>query len=317
MGDRLSGDGWPADWSVPAPGWPKGALGGIGASFLETGRENTGSTGASAAPAVPGPWPWPHLPPAPPHRPPAAQAVFKNFTYDCEFSCLPICSPIPPPPLGPRHGLHTLPGTGGGRLPSVLASLHGGKRHQRHRPSRGGGWGSVARRLRELTWPHQSGGRGGEHASTGNSDFWLNLPSSLAPGSLRATHDQVPPRLLSPAPSFPLNPVYLHPACFSFQTHTPPRCRLCRCTVCYFAHHCPEPPWPCLHSPPFIHLVLLQDDTYSTPLTQNELVRMTKSDAREIPPRHKHFEKAVTGQPGWLSGLAPPAAQGVILETRD
>ena len=23
------------------------------------------------------------------------------------------------------------------------------------------------------------------------------------------------------------------------------------------------------------------------------------------------------GQPGWLSGLAPPSAQGVILETRD
>ena len=27
--------------------------------------------------------------------------------------------------------------------------------------------------------------------------------------------------------------------------------------------------------------------------------------------------KALFGQPGWLSGLAPPLAQGVILETRD
>ena len=29
------------------------------------------------------------------------------------------------------------------------------------------------------------------------------------------------------------------------------------------------------------------------------------------------FLKNHTGQPGWLSGLAPPSAQGVILETRD
>ena len=29
------------------------------------------------------------------------------------------------------------------------------------------------------------------------------------------------------------------------------------------------------------------------------------------------YEKAKYGQPGWLSGLAPPSAQGVILETWD
>ena len=28
-------------------------------------------------------------------------------------------------------------------------------------------------------------------------------------------------------------------------------------------------------------------------------------------------QKVKIGQPGWLSGLAPPSAQGVILETQD
>ena len=30
-----------------------------------------------------------------------------------------------------------------------------------------------------------------------------------------------------------------------------------------------------------------------------------------------HYNKYTFGQPGWLSGLAPPAAQVVMLETRD
>ena len=29
------------------------------------------------------------------------------------------------------------------------------------------------------------------------------------------------------------------------------------------------------------------------------------------------FKANMAGQPGWLSGLAPPLAQGMILETRD
>ena len=29
------------------------------------------------------------------------------------------------------------------------------------------------------------------------------------------------------------------------------------------------------------------------------------------------IEKDCVGQPGWLSGLAPPSAQGMTLETRD
>ena len=29
------------------------------------------------------------------------------------------------------------------------------------------------------------------------------------------------------------------------------------------------------------------------------------------------IEKDCVGQPGWLSGLAPPSSRGVILETRD
>ena len=29
------------------------------------------------------------------------------------------------------------------------------------------------------------------------------------------------------------------------------------------------------------------------------------------------LKKRILGQPGWLSGLQPPSAQGVILETRD
>ena len=37
-----------------------------------------------------------------------------------------------------------------------------------------------------------------------------------------------------------------------------------------------------------------------------------KSFERGIP-----LENQGTGQPGWLSGLAPPSAQGLILETRD
>ena len=34
----------------------------------------------------------------------------------------------------------------------------------------------------------------------------------------------------------------------------------------------------------------------------------------EIP---KELKKRKKGQPGWLSGLVPPSAQGVTLETRD
>ena len=32
---------------------------------------------------------------------------------------------------------------------------------------------------------------------------------------------------------------------------------------------------------------------------------------------HGSFEKLPLGQPRWLSGLAPPSVQGLILETRD
>lgn len=40
VGDRLTGDGWPVGWSETVPGCTKGTLGGIGANFFETVREN-------------------------------------------------------------------------------------------------------------------------------------------------------------------------------------------------------------------------------------------------------------------------------------
>ena len=48
---------------------------------------------------------------------------------------------------------------------------------------------------------------------------------------------------------------------------------------------------------------------------QNNSVR-----ERQIPYDFTHMWKLrnkTNGQPGWLSGLAPPLAQGVILETQD
>lgn len=40
VGDRLTGDGWPVGWSETVPCCTKGTLGGIGANFFETVREN-------------------------------------------------------------------------------------------------------------------------------------------------------------------------------------------------------------------------------------------------------------------------------------
>lgn len=34
MGDRLTGDGWPVDWSDMAPVWQYGTFGGVGANFF-------------------------------------------------------------------------------------------------------------------------------------------------------------------------------------------------------------------------------------------------------------------------------------------
>lgn len=52
VGDRLSGDGWPVGSSDIAPGWPKGTLGGIGASFLETFRRVWGLWSAGGGPGL-------------------------------------------------------------------------------------------------------------------------------------------------------------------------------------------------------------------------------------------------------------------------
>lgn len=97
VGDRLSGDGWPAGCSGRGPGWPKGTLGGMGASFLETEGGNRQDTGLSDGRHPRGRKNTFPSPPTHPQSTPGTQAARVHTTDKKQARVLPTWVQFPTP----------------------------------------------------------------------------------------------------------------------------------------------------------------------------------------------------------------------------